>query len=183
MKIDTRQSRWTPLALCGFGLVMFAMLAVLPATAQVALRFDPPELNVEAGVEYTLSVWLDDPIDIRTFEVDVTYPAHMLESMGGDPGPLFSDSGFFIFEVFDHETPGQWHGAAVVMGATDWVTGPGELYRWTFRGLANGSVPINVPFVALYAPDATIIPDVYLDPVIVVDVESQPLGDVKALYR
>lgn len=183
MKIDALQSRRTPLILCGFGLVMFAMLAVPPATAQVALRFDPPELNVEAGVVYTLSVWMDVPLDIRTFEVDVTYPDQMLESIGGEPGPLFSDSGFFIFQVFDDETSGQWHGAAIVMGATDWVTGPGELYRWTFRGLANGSVPINVPFVALYAPDATLIPDVHLDPVIVVEVEPQPLGDVKAMYR
>ena len=175
------RKKWTPLV----GLCLWALLMVttLPATAEVVLRFDPPMMFIEQGVITTLSIWLDDAIDIRTFEVRISYPPDLAESISGMPGQLFTDSGFMIWEGFEDDEPGLWHGFAIVMGGADWLTGPGELFRWSFLGLSSESFLIEVLEVALYAPDASLIPDVTLEQLMVIRTENQSWGNVKALYR
>jgi hypothetical protein len=107
---------------------------------------------------------LDDTIDVRTIEVYVEYDPGIVTSLSGGGGQLFDDLGVFIFEDFDDETPGQWFGAAVVMDAYSWVTGPGELYVWSLSGAADGTSPVTTVEVLLYDPDAALIADVTLDP-------------------
>jgi len=158
-------------------------VATLPATAEVVLRFDPAFLNIEPGMDTTLSIWMDDPIDIRAFEVSISYPPGLVESISGTPGSLFTDSGYQIWEGFENDEPGHWHGFAIVMGGYDWLAGPGELFNWSFRGLNTGSILIEVLDVALYAPDATLIPDVILEQMIAVSTDNQTWGNLKALYR
>ncbi len=167
------------------GICLWALMTVatLPATAEVVLRFDPPVLNIEPGVNTTLSIWMDDPIDIRTFEVRISYPPDLVESISGTSGSLFTDSDYLIWEGFENDEPGHWHGFAIVMGGFDWLTGPGELFSWSFLGLNSGSILIEVLDVALYAPDATLIPDVILEQMIVVSTDDQSWGNIKALYR
>lgn len=164
-------------------LVFVLLLGVSAATAQVRLRFDPPQLFIDEGEIATLSIWLDDPIDIRTFEGRISYQPNLIESINGEQGQLFSESGFPIFHGFENDVPGQWHGFDVVLGSTDWVTGPGELFKWTFRGLSPGTVWVNAFEVFLFEPDASIIPDVTLEHVLVVAAEDRSWGDVKALFR
>ena len=51
------------------------------------------------------------------------------------------------------------------MGATDSLSGPGELFAWEIEGLIEGGPsPITALEVKLYEPNATMIPDVTLPP-------------------
>jgi hypothetical protein len=164
-------------------LILVILAGPTASTAQVVIRCDPSIQYIDEGVFSSISFWLDDPIDIRTFEVRISYPPDIIQSVAGEQGELFLESGFFIWESFEEEFPGQWHGFAIVMGATDWVTGPGELFKWSFRGLNPGTVWIDAVDVVLYTPDAAIIPDVSLDPGMVVGAESRSWGEVKSLFR
>ena len=171
-------------SIAAIGVLVFVFfLGFSTATAQVSLRFDPPQLFIDEGEIATLSIWLDDPIDIRTFEGRITYQPNLIESINGEQGQLFSESGFLIWHEFEVEFPGQWYGFSVVMGHTDWVTGPGELFRWTFRGLSPGTVLVEALEVNLYTPNATLIPDVTLEQAMVVGADDRSWGDVKSLYR
>ena len=48
------------------------------------------------------------------------------------------------------------------MGPTCFTTGPGELYRWNFEGLANGVCPVQVDSLVLYDALGEFIEDVTL---------------------
>ena len=76
---------------------------------------------------------------------------------------MFSDSGFFIWEGFEESVPGQWHGFAIVMGAIDSLSGPGELFAWEVEGLIEGTTAITSIETLLYEPNASLIPAVTLD--------------------
>lgn len=182
MLLTNFHSKFAPVATSGLIVFVF-VLGFSIASAQVSLRFDPPELFINEGEIATLSIWLDDPIDIRTYEGRITYQPDLIESISGEQGGLFSESGFLIWHEFEVEFPGQWYGFNIVLGQFDWVTGPGELFRWTFRGLSPGTVLVEALDVNLYAPDATLIPDVTLEQAMVVEADDRSWGDVKSLYR
>jgi hypothetical protein len=110
----------------------------------------------------SLSVILDDALDLRTIELRVLYDPEILESIDGSPGQLFLDLGCPLFTDFEDEAPGEWFGACVALGSTCWVTGPGELYQWEFHGLADGASLVTAVQVRLFNPQAILIPDVSL---------------------
>ena len=142
-------------------------LAVITGTAaaQIDLRFDPPVTTFEPGATTFISVMLDDPIFIRTVELRVTYDPTILSTVSGGPGPLFNDSGFQIWPEFIEDVPGEWYGFAVIMGATDSLSGPGELFTWEVEGLVEGGPALITAIEArLYEPNAMLIPDVTLAP-------------------
>jgi hypothetical protein len=140
-------------------LVLFAATA---GQASVELRFHPADQHVDTGANGTLSVMVDEALDIRTVELTVTYDPAILTSIDGDPGQLFLSSGCSLFPDFQDGTPGEWYGACVALGFDCWVTGPGELYRWTFNGTNSGTSPITAIQVRLYDPAANVIADVTL---------------------
>lgn len=147
---------------------IWAQILILVATsagqAAVTLRFAPDDQTVPTGSNATLSVMLDEALDVRTVELTVTYDPALLTSIDGDPGQLFLSSGCSLFPDFQDNTPGQWYGACVALGFDCWVTGPGELYRWTFNGTNPGTSPITAIQVRLYDPAANVIADVTLPP-------------------
>jgi len=145
------------------GAVLMLTAATGPAQAQIELRYSPPDTTIEPGATTILSVMLDDSVFIRTFELRVTYDPTLISTVDASPGALFSESGFFVWETFDESVPGEWHAAAIIMGATDSLSGPGELFAWQVEGLIEGTSPITTLQAQLYAPNATIIPDVNLD--------------------
>ena len=141
--------------------LILAMTAGM-ASAQIDLRFSPPDTTIEPGDTTRVSIMLDDAIFFRTIDLTVTYDSTLIRSLGGGPGTLFSESGFFIWNVFEDSVPGEWHGSAVVMGAIDSLSGPGELFGWDVEGLVEGTSPIIAIEVELFEPGANKIPDVGL---------------------
>jgi hypothetical protein len=163
-------------------LVVLLLLGSGPARAQVSLDFAPADTTVAPGEMGRLSVMIDGPtIDVRTVDIYVTYDTTIVASVAGGSGQAFIDSGFFLFDGFENDTPGQWHGYCVILGSTDWLTAPGELYWWDFQGLVEGSTPIIAVEAYLAAGDGTYYPDVVLDPanINVVDPASAA-GDLPA---
>ncbi|MCK4414580.1 MAG: hypothetical protein KAY32_13660 [Candidatus Eisenbacteria sp.] len=143
--------------------VAITMLVVaLPALSQVELRFSPADQHVAVGEGGSLSVMLDDAIDVRTIELWVRYDETVVTGQEGQPGELFSESGCPLFPFFDEDVPGAWYAGSVTMGPTCFLTGPGELYRWNFEGLANGICHVQVDSVVLYDSLAEVIEDVTL---------------------
>jgi len=143
--------------------VITTMIAALPAVSEIVLRFSPTDQHIEVGEVGSLSVVLDDAIEVRTVELFVSYDATMVTSLGGEPGQLYSEAGCSLFPFFDEDEPGAWYGGSVTMGPDCFVTGPGELYRWNFEGLANGICHVQVDSVVLYDPPADIIEGVTLE--------------------
>lgn len=139
-------------------------LVAAAASAAVALRFAPADTSIALGASATLRVMLDEPLDVRTIELWVTYDPAVLASAGGGQGELFRATGCFIWEGFEPAAPDQWHGYAIVIGSTCWVTGEGELFRWEFSGGARGVSPVVAAEVRLYDPQAVLIAGVSLAP-------------------
>ncbi len=133
-------------------MMVLSTFVASPVLAQVDLYFSPDDLDIEIGQAARLSIMLDQTLDLRTIEVRIEYDPEVIVSLAGEPGALFTDSDFFLFEGFENDIPGMWHGYVVIMGADDWATGPGELYAWDFEGLAVGVSNIQAVDVALYSP-------------------------------
>ncbi len=135
------------------------------ANAQVSLRFEPENSTVEMGGSQRVGVWLDEAMDVRTIELTVSYDTEFLASIGGGPGAAYDalPGSPQIFEGFDDSTPGQWTGYAVAIGASVYITGPGELYFWDIEGLVPGVANITTVSVALAGADGLAIADVTLD--------------------
>jgi len=167
-------------------LLLTALAAILvsagPASAQIDLRFTPPDTTMEPGASTRVSVMLDDAVFFRTIELTVTYDSTLIGTVDAGPGELFNNSGFFIWDGFEEDVPGTWHGFAIVMGATDSLSGPGELFYWQVEGLVEGTTNITATQALLYEPNALIIPDVTLAPT-TLRVRWAPTGvdDVPAL--
>ncbi|MCK9995667.1 MAG: hypothetical protein KAH56_05215 [Candidatus Krumholzibacteria bacterium] len=142
--------------------VVITMIAAMPAASQVELRFFPADQHIEVGETGSLSVILDDAIEVRTIELWLSYDASIVTSTGGHPGQLFDDSGCSLFPFFEEAVPGAWYGGSVTMGPDCFTTGPGELYRWDFEGLADGICPVQVDSLVLYDSMAEIIEGVSL---------------------
>ena len=133
------------------------LITALPAASQVELRFWPADQQVATGEDGSLAVMLDDAIEVRTIELWVTYEESTVMSEGGEPGELFCASGCPLFPVFEEDLPGSWYAGSVTLGPSCYLTGPGELYRWDFKGLASGICRVEVDSVVLYDPAAQVI--------------------------
>ena len=133
-------------------------------TSYIELRYTPDDTTITQGETSSLSIWIDQPIDLRTAEFYVEYDPSILTSIGGHSGQLFADTGVFIWEGFEVDTPGLWRGYAVVMGAGVWVTGPGELFVWEFEGSNQGFSSVVTDSLALYEAGAALIPYAELPP-------------------
>jgi len=133
------------------------------ASAQIALRFTPPDTTIDPGHTTIVSVMLDDAVYFRTIELTVTYDSTLIRTVSAGPGALFGGIDLSIWDSFEEDVPGHWHGVAVIMGARDSVSGPGELFAWEVEGLIEGTTAITSIETKLYEPNAYIIPDVTLD--------------------
>lgn len=142
--------------------LLAAAISATSAVAQVALRFEPATQQLAVGETGSLSVFLDDALDVRTIELWVHYDPELIASLNGQAGQLFVESGCTLFPIFEDDGPGAFYGGAVAMGPTCFVTGPGELYRWEFKALADGFCSVQVDSVVLYDPLAVIYADVTL---------------------
>lgn len=142
------------------GLLVLIMLVAAAAPAQVTLRFAPADTTVEPGTAGRLSVMIDEAIDLRTIDCRVQFDPEVVSSITGGPGALFTDPGYTLFDGFELEEPGLWWGYSIVLGADDWVTGPGELFYWEFSGDNVGVSDIVMVEVFMAAPDASEITDV-----------------------
>lgn len=144
-------------------IVLGMMVAVGPASAQVELRWSPQDTTIAPGESLRLGIHLDDPVNLRTIEVTVTYDTTLVESLGGGPGMLYQSSGHFVLQSFEEEA-GRWHGFAIVMSAGEFITGPGELLYWDVTGLVEGVCPIQTVEVQIYdeQPQANPLNDVIL---------------------
>lgn len=165
--------------------VLLTTVVVGSSSAQIDLRFDPPDTTFEPGATTRISVMLDDAVYFRTIELTVTYDSTLIKSLGGGPGALFTDSGFQLWDAFEEDVPGRWHGFSAIMGATDSLSGPGELFGWDVEGLIEGISPVTTIEVKLFKPNAVLYPDVTLPsttlrvrwaPTGVEDVPTSPLG-------
>ncbi|MBD3220392.1 hypothetical protein GF314_04045, partial [bacterium] len=122
------------------------------ASAQVDLRFEPTDPSVDMGDSMRLGIYLDEAIDVRTFEITLSYDDTYLSSLGGDTGSLF-DGSSTGFEEFDDSTPGQWYGRVVVLGDPVPV-GPGELYYWDVQGDQAGLAALSSVSIRMADGDA-----------------------------
>jgi len=156
--------RVTTLAALLAAILCAALAAAPPAGAAVTLRYAPADTTVMLGASAHLSIRLDEPLEVRTVEVWVRFDPALLTSLGGVKGQLYGNAPCYIWEGFELTAPDTWHGYAVAIGSTCWVTGPGELFRWDFRGDARGLAAITTVEARLFDPRAILIADVTLPP-------------------
>jgi hypothetical protein len=146
--------------------IRLAILAVLLLTLATAgqadpvLRWAPSDTSIASGDQTTLSVMLDDTLDVRTLELFVQFDPAVVTTVDGGFGALFD--GFNNFAGFEEVAPDQWHGYCVILGSGDWTTGPGELFSWTVEGLADGVSPIVTVEMTLLPPGSGDYPDAVL---------------------
>lgn len=143
-------------------LLLMVLIVAGTASAQVDLRFAPDDTTIAVGDTLRMSIMLDQVIDVRTIDVTVMYDTTLVKSLGGAEGLLYTDSGIFTFAGFEEDTPGVWHGYAVLMGAGLFIEGPGELFYWECEALAEGVTPIISPEVYLSMTDGSWYTDVVL---------------------
>lgn len=151
-------------------LVVFLLLVAGFAYAQVDLRWSANDTTfLDPSATTRLSIHIDESISFRTIEITVNYDTTVVRSLGGGAGSLYSESGHFLIQGFE-ETPGSWHGFAVVMDAGAYITGPGELLYWDIEGLAEGVCPVQVTEVRLFdeLQPPNIIPDVILSDAVII---------------
>ncbi|MEZ4386165.1 MAG: FlgD immunoglobulin-like domain containing protein [Candidatus Krumholzibacteriia bacterium] len=143
-------------------LLLVAVFGAAAPAAQAApvLRWDQAPQKLLVGEETTLRVMLDDTLRVRTFELRVTFHADLILSVAGEPGALFD--GLDVYPGFSLTGDGAWYGYCVVLGADDWAEGPGELFRWTVRALAEGTAPVVTVDLGLRPPGGGDYPDAEL---------------------
>jgi hypothetical protein len=135
-------------------------LILTAASAEPVLRWEPAPAIVWIDDEATISIMLDEPLDVRTFEVFVAFDPELIATVSGGPGALFA--GFNTFAGFAETQPGQWHGYCVILGAEVWTTGPGELFSITVAGLQAGISALTTVALTLLPPGGGQYPDVEL---------------------
>jgi len=173
----------------------FAILMILTvaAASAVELRFEPFNAQIAVDEELTISIMLDESLDIRTAEFTVSYDSLVIGSEDWASGQIFLDTGCMLWAAFEEDLPGCWHGFTVILDAYCHATGPGELFSWTVRGLADGYTRLAVSQARLFDPDGALIEGVSLpDTYVFVGTatglpEPEPLpaswSDLRALYR
>ena len=142
-------------------LLIILMLLGLSAGA-VELRFDPQDGTFGLDEDITLSIYLDEALELRTIELRLSFDPDILAAVDGEPGACFGASGCMVFDDFQNDIPGECYGTAITIGYDCWVTGPGELYRFTFHTLSEGFSHIDVDMLRLYNPGGVIIEDATL---------------------
>jgi hypothetical protein len=155
--------------------LLFLLACALPARGDVTLRFTPADTVVSPGDEARLAIWIDATLELRTLEAWVSFDPAVITNLDGESGQLFTDTGAYIWEGFEETTPGHWHGYAVVMGSTVWVTGPGELFVWRFQGALPGMSPVTADSARLFDPGAHLIPGVSLPPTTITVADLSPV--------
>ncbi len=148
------------------GAIALAIATVGVVEASPALRWEHGQDKLLVGEETTLHVMLDDSLRVRTFEVRVSFDPAVIASVSGGPGALFD--GLDVYPGFDLTDGDQWHGYCVILGADDWAKGPGELFHWTVRALAEGTAPVVTVELGLLPPGGgdypdAVLPDAILD--------------------
>jgi len=138
----------------------FMLLAALPVLADPVLRWEQSSEKLLVGESMVLSVMLDDTLQVRTLELRVRFDPTVLASVAGEPGQLFD--GLDLYPGFSQPEGDTWYGYCVVLGADDWAQGPGELFRWTVRGVEEGSSDLATVEVSLRPPGGDDYPDVTL---------------------
>ena len=141
---------------------LFIAVSASHTSADPLLRWNIQGEKLMVGDQVTISVMLDDSLDVRTVELVVRYDPSIVTSVSGEPGALFD--GLDLFPGFVTEGPDTWRGFCVVMGADEWAVGPGELYRWTVRADAEGHSPLTGLEVSLLPPGGGDYPDAVLLP-------------------
>ncbi len=144
-----------------------SLLGTIDSAAAVDLRFTPERQHLEIGETGSLSVVIDEAIDVRTVELWIRFDPVVVTGQGGSPGDLYAASGCPLFPVFEPGEPGQWYAGVVSLGPDCYPTGPGELYRWNFQAAADGTCPVTVDSVKIYDAMAVRIPDVSLAPAVI----------------
>lgn len=161
--------RYSRRRLMSASLVLAAAAALFAseASAAVELRFSPERSRVAVGETAELSVVLDDTMAVRTIEIWVRFDPDVVSSLDGSPGGIFAAAGCPLFPVFENEDPDRWYAGAVALGPECWAEGPGEIYRWTFTGAAEGVCPVTVDSVKIYDPQAMPIAGTTLGPAVI----------------
>ncbi len=126
----------------------------------VELYFSPQDQNIALGGEGSLGIMLDEPLNVRTIELTIGFSS-FLEVTAGGAGAAFQDLPCYVWEELEDQE-GQWYAFAVSIGSDCFVTGPGELFTFTFTGLSNGTAQINVISIMMYDDQGDVIPDVTL---------------------
>jgi FlgD Ig-like domain len=139
-------------------------------TQQIELWTAPDYQIISVGETGSVSILLTDELDVRSIEVWVEYDPTIITSVSGEPGELFQTQPCYLWEDFEVIEPGYWHGFAVIIGHDCFITTPGELMKWTFTGVAEGTSPITSVDVDLYGADG-----------LPIDVVSMRSGSVRVL--
>jgi len=140
--------------------ILILLLTTTLAGADPILRWAPADTVIALGEQVTFAVMLDDTLTVRTLELLVAFDPEVVGTITGGYGDLFS--GFNNFAGFAEVEPGLWHGYCVILGAGDWTTGPGELFRITVEGLAEGTSPLTTVDLTLLPPGGGDYPDAVL---------------------
>lgn len=165
--------------------LMAALLLLLTASMSqaVELRFSPEDQNVALNADGSLSIWLDEAIEVRTIEITVQFNGGLIEPTAGGMGAAFDELSCFVWEEFT-PSENEWYGFAVSMGADCFVVGPGELFKFDFTGIANGTTAIEAISVDLYSATAEVIEDVTLpSTTVVVGDGTTPVGEGAPMDR
>jgi hypothetical protein len=134
-------------------IVILLGISSVPAVADPVLRWAPADTTIDLGHQTTLSVMLDDTLDVRTIELYISYDSNIISVVDGGPGLVFNGYNLFSdFREVDPANPGQWYGYVVILGAGDWAVGPGELFRWTVQGDTKGTSGLGSVSVLLLPP-------------------------------
>jgi hypothetical protein len=140
--------------------ILILLLTTTLASADPILRWAPADTVIALDEQVTLAVMLDDTLTVRTLELYVAFDPEVVGTIAGGYGDLFD--GFNNFAGFAEVEPGLWHGYCVILGAGDWTTGPGELFRITVAGLAEGTSPLTTVELTLLPPGGGDYPDAVL---------------------
>lgn len=145
--------------------MIFAPLLAATLAGAVELRWEPAWQCVAPGADGSVSVWLDDALDIRTVEVWIAYDPAVVTGVTSTPGAIYDDVGCFLWEDYEEDEPGLFHAYVVIMGGECYATGPGELLSWSFvAGSEVGATVLDVVDVYVSDPFADPLPDISLGP-------------------
>jgi len=134
-------------------IVILLGISSVPALADPVLRWTPADTTISLGQQATLSVMLDDTLDVRTIELHISYDSEIISVVDGGPGQVFDGHNLFSdFREVDPANPGQWYGYSVILGGEDWAVGPGELFHWTVQGDTKGTSGLISVSVLLLPP-------------------------------
>lgn len=144
-------------------LVGSLLMAGFTQADPIVLRLSPESQVLEVGESGSVSLVIDDDLPLRTAEITLQGDPSIIADMVCSPGALFDAQTCFVWEESEELEPGVWHGFAVVIGADCDVTGPGELLRWDFTTLVEGTTQLVNLEVKLFDAAGLLLPDVSVE--------------------